>query len=323
MKLLQKMKKIPGGVFIIPMFIGALINTFCPEILQIGSYTTGLFSKAGANTLVGLTMFYVGTQTNIKDLGKACKRGGVLLLSKVLCGFLMTFIVIKLFGYAGVFGVSALAVLSAMTNSNGSLYMALMDEYGDNEDQAARMFMNIGMGPLPAMIFINLTSGGDISLAATFSSIVPMMVGLILCNIDTDFRDLFAKGNAAIMPLVGFCLGGTINFTDIVGGGLGGLLLTVVSVTIGAIGGFIFDRFILKRPGYAGVAISSTAGNALMTPALVAAVDQAYEPFVTMATSQIATVVVISAFLTPFITKMVVNRVGTAEGKINGENVVA
>ena len=34
--------KIPGGIIIVPLFLGCLINTFFPAALQIGSFTTGI-----------------------------------------------------------------------------------------------------------------------------------------------------------------------------------------------------------------------------------------------------------------------------------------
>ena len=46
MKIMKTINKIPAGLMIVPLFMGILINTFCPRVLQIGSFTTATFSNA-------------------------------------------------------------------------------------------------------------------------------------------------------------------------------------------------------------------------------------------------------------------------------------
>ena len=40
--------KVPGGIIIVPLFLGCLMNTLCPAALQIGSFTTGIVNKSEA-----------------------------------------------------------------------------------------------------------------------------------------------------------------------------------------------------------------------------------------------------------------------------------
>ena len=47
------MQKIPGGIILVPLFIGIFMNTFFPQALQIGGFTTGMF-KTGTGCLLGL-----------------------------------------------------------------------------------------------------------------------------------------------------------------------------------------------------------------------------------------------------------------------------
>ena len=54
----MKKIKIPGDTIIIPMFIGCVINTFFPQILQIGGFTTPIVK--GAGPLVGAFLFIIG-----------------------------------------------------------------------------------------------------------------------------------------------------------------------------------------------------------------------------------------------------------------------
>ena len=59
------------------------------------------------------------------------------------------------------------------------------------------------------------------------------------------------------------------------------------------------DKFIGRRPGYAGAAIASAAGNTIATPAAVALIDPNWQPYVASATTQIAAAVVITAIIVP------------------------
>ena len=48
------LKRVPAGMMIVPLLLGAVLNTFWPHILQIGSLTTATFSNAGAATAMGI-----------------------------------------------------------------------------------------------------------------------------------------------------------------------------------------------------------------------------------------------------------------------------
>ena len=55
------LKKVPAGMMIVPLLIGAILNTFCSSILQVGSLTTATFSNAGAATAMGIQLVCLGT----------------------------------------------------------------------------------------------------------------------------------------------------------------------------------------------------------------------------------------------------------------------
>ena len=40
--------KFPGGMMVIPLLIGCLVNTFIPQCLEIGGFTTALFKSGQA-----------------------------------------------------------------------------------------------------------------------------------------------------------------------------------------------------------------------------------------------------------------------------------
>ena len=62
------------------------------------------------------------------------------------------------------------------------------------------------------------------------------------------------------------------------------------------------DKFISRRPGYAGWAVATTAGNAVVVPAAVALADPALKAVAAAATVQVAASVVVTSLLVPFIT---------------------
>ena len=55
--IMKLFKKIPAGMMMVPLLLGAVLNTFFPQLLQIGSLTTAAFSNAGAATAMGLQLF--------------------------------------------------------------------------------------------------------------------------------------------------------------------------------------------------------------------------------------------------------------------------
>ena len=69
----------------IGLILGVLANTFFPDALQIGSFTTALF-KSGANCLIGLLFFCSGAQIQFKSAGMSLYKGVVINLGKVLTG---------------------------------------------------------------------------------------------------------------------------------------------------------------------------------------------------------------------------------------------
>ena len=129
MKILDSVKKVPGGLMVVPLLLGAVINTFFPEIMALGGLHSAFFSKAAATPAIAFFLVCVGAQIDFRNAPEAIKRGGVLLLTKFLAGALFGYAVAKLCGPAGFLGISSLAIISSVTNSNGGLFMALAGEF--------------------------------------------------------------------------------------------------------------------------------------------------------------------------------------------------
>ena len=296
MKICATMKKFPGGMMVIPLLIGCLVNTFIPQCLQIGGFTTALF-KSGQATLVGLFIFCSGATINVRQVGQPLYKGAVLTMLNMA------------FGPAGVLGLTPFAVIAAVTNSNGAIYTALAKEFGDETDMGAIAVLSLNDGPFLTMIALGTTGLASIPALDIVAAIIPLIIGMILGNLDSDFRDLLSKGLNMILPVNGFVFGANMSLITIAKAGVPGILLGLITVlSTGVLTYFIYS-VIRRKPDPMGMAIGTVGGNAVATPASVAISDPSLEPYVESATAQTAAAVVITAILTPLLTGFISRRI--------------
>lgn len=305
MKILKSIKKVPGGLMIIPLLFATIINTFIPQIMQIGSFTTALFSGEGTATVIGISLFCLGTNFKIKYIKEAVKRGGVLLATKVLSGAIIGITINVYFGFKGILGISTIAIIGASTNSNNNLYLTLVNEYGDEKDLSAQGILNFNTGAFFTLVILGLEGTANISIISLVSAIGPFLIGIIIGNLDEEIGEFFKSGITMVIPLMGFCIGASINLQNVVRAGLSGIILGLIVVIGTGIPLVVIDRGINKRPGYAGAALSSVAGNAIATPSALALLDSRFQVYVEAATTQIAAAVIITIILTPIFTMII------------------
>ncbi len=291
---------------IVPLFIGVLLNTFFPAILNIGGLTTSLAKGSGA--LIGAFLLCMGAGINIKSTAMALKKGAAVTLAKFLVGALLGIGVAKFFGSEGVFGLSALAIISAVTNSNGGLYAALAGEFGDETDVGAIAILSLNDGPFLTMIALGTAGLASLPILPFIGVVLPLVIGIILGNLDEELRDFLLKGGMILIPFFAFALGAGLNLRTIVEAGLPGVLLGVITTFFGGIFNVLADRAV-GGTGICGAAASSTAGNAVATPAAIALIDPSLAPIVNVATSQIAAAVVTTIIFTPILTQFIAKRV--------------
>ncbi|MDD3141804.1 MAG: 2-keto-3-deoxygluconate permease [Lachnospiraceae bacterium] len=306
--ILKVLKKVPAGLMIIPMFIGIIIHTFCPGVLEIGSFTTATFSNTAAATFMGMQLLCLGSQMQLKGLRAAVKRGGVLLMSKVLLGVGFALIIGKIGGHAGIFQISLLAFICAITNINGSIYLSLVTTYGDEADGATVAILSLSNGPLLTLIVLGMSGFANFSFISLIAVIVPIGLGLLLGNINEELKLFLRPGVQLLLPFIGFTLGAGIDLKDVLLAGSKGIMLSVIVIVVGGSFTYLCDRWLAKRPGYAGLATCATGANAIGVPAAVALVDRSWEPYVASAATQIAAAVVIGAIVIPFVVGIFIKR---------------
>ena len=258
--------------------------------------------KGGQATLVGLFIFCSGATINVKQVGQPLYKGAVLTILKLIIGVVIGFVLNKLFGPVGILGLTPFAVISAVTNSNGAIYTALAKEFGDETDVGAIAVLSLNDGPFLTMIALGTTGLASIPLLSIVAAIVPLIIGMILGNLDPDFRDLLSKGLNMILPINGFVFGANMSLVTIVKAGVPGILLGVITVLSTGVLTYYLYSAIRRKPDPMGMAIGTVGGNAVATPAAVAMADPALEPYAEAATAQTAAAVVITAILTPILT---------------------
>lgn len=205
-------------------------------------------------------------------------------------------------------GLTPFAAIAAITNSNGAIYTALAKEFGDDTDMGAIAVLSLNDGPFLTMIALGTTGLASIPVIDIVAAIIPLIIGMILGNLDSDFRDLLSKGLNMILPVNGFVFGANMSLITIAKAGVPGIILGLITVlSTGVLTYFIYSA-IRRKPDPMGMAIGTVGGNAVATPASVAAVDTSLEPYAASATAQIAASVVITAILTPVLTGFVARR---------------
>jgi 2-keto-3-deoxygluconate permease len=305
MKILQTVNKVPGGLMVVPMFIGILVNTFAPDALKIGGFTEALTNK-GYLTLIAMYLFVVGTKMTLRAAPVMLKRGFGIMFAKVGIAIILSLAVAYFFN-GDFLGLSTLAILAAMNDTNGGMFMALTSTFGDKEDAGTYVPQSIETGPFLTMLILVGAGLANIPWLTMVSVIAPIAAGAILANLDEELREFFGSREAIIVPFMAFALGQTINLNAVAKAGLQGIVLGLTVLVATGAACILIDRM-LGGSGVAGAAASSTAGNAAGTPQAVAIADPSYALIAPLATIQVAASVIITALLTPLLTAIVYKR---------------
>ena len=314
----RTVERLPGGMMVAPLLAGCIVATFAPDLPKFfGSFTAALFSGA----LPILAVFYVcmGSTIDVKTTGYIAKKGGSLFAIKILLGVAVGLVAGHFLGEhpidQGFFaGLSTLALVAAINDTNGGLYMALVSRYGRAQDAAAYSVMSIESGPFLTMVSLGVAGLSAFPWQTLVGSVLPLVCGMVLGNLDFELREFFGRAVPVMIPFFAFALGGTLNLGSVVTAGLLGIGLGLFVVIVSGIFLVLADRF-TGGTGTAGLAAATTAGNAAAVPTLVAAANPAYADAAKPATVLITASVVITAVVVPFLTAWWAERFAKSEGK--------
>jgi len=311
----RAVERVPGGMMVVPLLCGALFATFAPATPTFfGSFTGALFTGA----LPILAVFYVctGASIDFKATPYILRKGGTLFGVKIGIGILLGLLFGRLLGEApvsaGMFaGLSTLAIVAAMNDTNGGLYMALMGQYGQPRDVGAYSVMSLESGPFLTMVTLGVAGLSAFPWPTLVGGILPLALGMLIGNLDREMREFLGRAIPVLIPFFAFALGANLDLARVWQAGLLGLGMGVAVVVVTGVPLFFADRF-TGGTGVAGVAAASTAGNAVAVPAIVASANPAYADAAAQATMLVAACVVVTAILVPLLTAWTARRVGAA-----------
>jgi 2-keto-3-deoxygluconate permease len=304
LNILNNIKKFPGGLLIIPMIIAILINSISSNLLNLGDPSTSIFTNKSTMCFIGIMLVITGSQFELSYLKLALKRGGILVLSKLTISIIFGILIVHLSGLNGVWGISSLALVTCISSCNPGVYIALLDNYGDEIDLATFGMLNLIAVPTIPICILNFANGNGIDLSTILATVLPFALGLILGNVDSDIRKMLQPGTSIIMPFLGFSLGSSINIFNAINAGISGFLLLIIFFIVNTIPMVTIDKVLLKQPGYSASAICCVAGISIAVPQLAAQTNSIYLPYVNTSLCQIAFTVLLSTFTTPFLTSL-------------------
>jgi 2-keto-3-deoxygluconate permease len=292
-------------MMLVPLLIGALIHTFAPNAGEFfGSFTGSFFT--GLAPLLAVFFFCLGATLELRSTPYILKKGGVLLGTKILFAIVVGIVVGRMLGEApvagGIFaGLSTLAIVAALNDTNGGLYISLMGQFGRKKDAGAYSLMSLESGPFLTMVTLGIAGLAAFPWQALVGAILPLALGMLVGNLDARMRELLAPMVPGMVPFLGLALGLTINLNAVVKAGLLGIALGLFVSLVGGLVLMTADR-LTGGDGVAGLAAATTAGNAALVPAIVAEANPIYEAAAEQATVLVAASVVVTAILCPILT---------------------
>lgn len=304
------MKKIPGGLLLIPMLISAVFATFCPNLFYIGGLTEALFTKKGINYIVALITFCSATSLDFKSLAKVLKKQGLMLLVKIILCMAFSLLFFKFFGETGVWGISLLSFVCVLASLNPSLYIALTKDYATKTDESAFGLLGLLCLPVFPIIIYSVAQSQAIDFSPIISTLIPLILGILIANFDKDFASIFKGSTTMLTPFMGWSFGTGINLIESFKSGLQGLVLVVIFYVIIALPIFLFEVKVLKSNGVSALGMSSMAGLTVSVPLILSQNSDYLASIAGTAASQIALGVVVTSVITPMLVKMLAKKKG-------------
>ncbi len=320
MQIKRAIEKIPGGMMLVPLFLGALCHTFSPGAGKyFGSFTNGMIT--GTVPILAVWFFCMGASIKLSATGTVLRKSGTLVVTKIAVAWVVAAGASRLIPAHGVeagffAGLSTLALVASMDMTNGGLYASIMQQDGTKEEAGAFVLMSLESGPLMTMVILGTAGIASFEPHVFVGAVLPFLIGFGLGNLDPELREFFTRAVQTLIPFFAFALGNTIDLSVIAQTGLLGILLGLAVIVITGIPLIIADKVLGGGDGTAGLAASSSAGAAVATPVLIAEMVPEFKAMAPAATALVATSVIVTSILVPILTSL-------WSRKVKGNAVVA
>ena len=293
-----KVPRLPGDIMIYPMIVGLLLNTFCPQVFEIGGFFTAA-TRGGSNAVVAAILLFVGAGISFKSTPGAIKTGIVILIPKLVLAAALGLGVACFFN-DNFLGLSSVSVIGGISFCNMALYTGIMGEFGDESERGAVGILFFTAGPAITMIILGVSGLANIPVGTIVGSVLPLVIGMVLGNLFPFVKNLLVPGTNPAIAFLGFQLGASMSLSSFIAGGISGVLLGLITLFVVGPVTFAFD--LCGGNGKAAIACSTVAGTAMTTPVALAEVAPRYAELAPTAYAQIATAVIITAILAPILT---------------------
>ncbi|EEV7655514.1 hypothetical protein B6P92_07035 [Escherichia coli] len=201
MQIKRSIEKIPGGMMLVPLFLGALCHTFSPGAGKyFGSFTNGMIT--GTVPILAVWFFCMGASIKLSATGTILRKSGTLVVTKIAVAWVVAAIASRIIPEHGVevgffAGLSTLALVAAMDMTNGGLYASIMQQYGTKEEAGAFVLMSLESGPLMTMIIL-----GTAGIAASSSAGAAVATPVLIAEMVPAFKPMAPAATSLVATAV-------------------------------------------------------------------------------------------------------------------------
>lgn len=201
MQIKRSIEKIPGGMMLVPLFLGALCHTFSPGAGKyFGSFTNGMIT--GTVPILAVWFFCMGASIKLSATGTVLRKSDTLVVTKIAVAWVVAAIASRIIPEHGVevgffAGLSTLALVAAMDMTNGGLYASIMQQYGTKEEAGAFVLMSLESGPLMTMIIL-----GTAGIAASSSAGAAVATPVLIAEMVPAFKPMAPAATSLVATAV-------------------------------------------------------------------------------------------------------------------------
>ena len=91
MKIKATIERIPGGMMLVPLVLGAILNTLAPDTgAYFGGFTKGMIT--GTVPILAVWFFCIGASINLRATGTVLRKSGTLVITKIAVAWVVAMV---------------------------------------------------------------------------------------------------------------------------------------------------------------------------------------------------------------------------------------